>query len=158
MKDWVDYVHRADCARGQKNLYDFGFQFGDWMALDGSTEQSTFGRTDNGFVCSNYYYASTRYVADAAKVLGLAEAEEYESRAEAIRRAILEEYFTSTGRLSIEHKPDTVALKFGVYKISSVIDGAKPYQEGSEPLEGRLCGCNHDELRAGRARHGGQSL
>ena len=63
MKDWVDFVHKADCARGKKDLYDFGFQFGDWLALDGSTEQSTFGRTDNGYVCSAYYYASTLYVA-----------------------------------------------------------------------------------------------
>ena len=117
MKDWVDYVHRLDQARGQKNLYDFGFQFGDWLALDGSTEQSSFGRTDNGFVCSNYYYASTRYVADAAKVLGFTEAEEYESRAEAIRNAILEEYFTPTGRLSIDTQTGyLVALKFGIYK------------------------------------------
>lgn len=125
MKEWVDFVHRADCARGQKNLYDFGFQFGDWLALDGSTEQSTFGRTDNGFVCSNYYYASTRYVADAAKMLGFAEAEEYESRAEAIRQAILEEYFTPTGRLSIDTQTGyLVALKFGIYKDKQrMIDG-----------------------------------
>lgn len=125
MKDWVDFVHRADCARGKKNLYDFGFQFGDWLALDGATEQSTFGRTDNGFICSNYYYASTRYVAEAAKVLGLKEAEEYEARAEAIRQAILEEYFTSTGRLSIDTQTGyLVALKFGVYKDKKrLIDG-----------------------------------
>lgn len=117
MKDWVDYVYRADCARGQKNLYDFGFQFGDWLALDGSTEQSLFGRTDNGFVCSNYYYASTRYVADAAKALGLPEAEEYADRAECIKAAILEEYFTPTGRLAIDTQTGyLVALKFGIYK------------------------------------------
>lgn len=102
MKDWVDYVHRADQARGQKNLYDFGFQFGDWLALDGSTEQSTFGRTDNGYVCSMYYWASTCYIADEAKALGLEGAGEYEARADAIKAAILAEYFTATGRLSID--------------------------------------------------------
>ena len=125
MKDWVDYIHRCDCTRGQKNLYDFGFQFGDWLALDGSTDQSIFGRTDNGYVCSNYFYASTKYVADAAKVLGLAEAEEYETRAEAIRNAILEEYFTPTGRLAIDTQTGyLVALKFGVYKEKQrIIDG-----------------------------------
>ena len=90
MKDWVDYVYRQDCSRGKKNLYDFGFQFGDWLALDGATEQSTFGRTDNGYVCSMYYWASTRYVADAAEALGLAEASEYADRAEDIKEAIFE--------------------------------------------------------------------
>ena len=125
MKDWVDSIHRADCARGQKNLYDFGFQFGDWLALDGSTEQSTFGRTDSGFLCSNYYYASTKYVAEAASVLAYPDAAKYEARAEAIRTAILDEYFTSTGRLAVDTQTGyLVALKFGVYKEKQrIIDG-----------------------------------
>ena len=125
MKDWVDYVYRADCARGQKNLYDFGFQFGDWLALDGATEQSFFGRTDNGFICSNYYYASTKYVAEAASILGYSDAIEYETRAEAIKTAIFEEYFTPSGRLSIDTQTGyLVALKFGVYKDKQrIIDG-----------------------------------
>ena len=127
MKDWVDYVYRQDAARGQKNLYDFGFQFGDWLALDGSTEQSTFGRTDNGYICSLYYFASTKYVADAAKILELKEAKEYENRAEAIRRAILQEYFTESGRLAIDTQTGYLAaLKFGVYKDKNkVTDGLK---------------------------------
>ena len=116
MRDWVDFVYRADCARGQKNLYDFGFQFGDWLALDGSTEQSTFGRTDNGYVCSLYYYASTCYVARAAEILQKAEADEYRQRADCIREAILNEYFTPTGRLAVDTQTGYLAaLKFGVY-------------------------------------------
>lgn len=127
MKDWVDYVHRADVARGQKNLYDFGFQFGDWLALDGSTEQSRFGRTDSGYVCSAYYWACTKYVAEAAKILGFAEAADYEARAEAIKTAVLNEYFTPTGRLSIDTQTGyLVALKFGIYKDKQrIIDGLK---------------------------------
>lgn len=125
MKDWVDYVYRADQARGQKNLYDFGFQFGDWLALDGSTEQSTFGRTDSGFVCSAYYYASTQYAAEAAKKLGLEEAEGYEKRAKDIRNAILNEYFTPTGRLAVDTQTGyLVALKFGLYLDKQrILDG-----------------------------------
>lgn len=116
MRDWVDFVYRADCARGRKNLYDFGFQFGDWLALDGSTEQSTFGRTDNGYVCSLYYYASTCYVARAAEILQKAEADEYRQRADCIREAILNEYFTPTGRLAVDTQTGYLAaLKFGVY-------------------------------------------
>lgn len=52
MRDWVDSVRRQDQARGEKYLWDFGFQFGDWLALDGATPQSTFGRTDVHFVSS----------------------------------------------------------------------------------------------------------
>ena len=127
MKDWVDYVYKQDCSRGKKNLYDFGFQFGDWLALDGSTEQSKFGRTDNGYVCSLYYYASTKYVADAAKVLGFEDAAEYSKRAEDIKNAILEEYFTATGRLSVDTQTGYLtALKFEVYKDKQkLINGLK---------------------------------
>ena len=127
MKEWADYVYHQDIARGQKNLYDFGFQFGDWLALDGSTEQSTFGRTDNGYICSLYYWASTQYVADAAKVLELEEADEYSSRAEAIKEAILKEYFTSSGRLAIDTQTGYLAaLKFGIYTDKQkLLDGLK---------------------------------
>ena len=143
MKDWVDYVYRLDCARGQKNLYDFGFQFGDWLALDGSTEQSIFGRTDNGFVCSNYYYASTVYVADAAKILNLPEAEVYAARAEAIKNAILEEYFTPTGRLSIDTQTGyLVALKFGIYPNKDrIVEGLlKRFKQDLNRLKGGFVG------------------
>ena len=118
MKDWVDYVHRKDCERGQKDLYDFGFQFGDWLALDGATEQSSFGRTDNGFVCSAYYYASATYVAEAAGLLGFDDLKkEYSALAERVKGAILSEYFTTTGRLAIDTQTAyLVALKFGIFK------------------------------------------
>lgn len=118
MKDWVDFVDREDEAQHKEKtyLYDFGFQFGDWLALDGATEQSRYGRTDNGYVASIYYYASTRYVAEAAEVLGLPEAEEYAERAERIRAAVLKEYFTASGRLAVDTQTGyLLALKFGVY-------------------------------------------
>ena len=70
MRDWVESVRKQDMARGEKYLWDFGFQFGDWLALDGATSQSIFGRTDNHFVSSVYYYASVSRVAEAAKLLG----------------------------------------------------------------------------------------
>lgn len=74
-----------------------------------------------------YYFASTRYVADAAKVLGLEEAAEYEARANAIKAAILAEYFTATGRLAIDTQTGYLAaLKFGVYKEKQrIIDSLK---------------------------------
>ena len=118
MKDWVDFLDREDEKHHKQKtyLYDFGFQFGDWLALDGATEQSRYGRTDNGYVASIYYYASTRYVAEAAVILGRPEANEYEERAERIRSAILKEYFTGSGRLAVDTQTGyLLALKFGVY-------------------------------------------
>lgn len=117
MKDWVDCIRREDQNRGEKHLWDFGFQFGDWLALDGATEQSTFGATDSGYIASVYYYASTSYVAKAAKVLGYEEAKEYEQLAESIKTAILDEYFTTSGRIAVDTQTGyLVALKFGIYR------------------------------------------
>lgn len=115
MRDWVDSVRRQDQARGEKYLWDFGFQFGDWLALDGATPQSTFGRTDVHFVSSVYYYASAAYVAKAAEALELPEKAAYEQLASHIRSAILEEYFTPTGRLAIDTQTAyLLALRFGL--------------------------------------------
>lgn len=115
MRDWVDCVRRQDEARGEKNLWDFGFQFGDWLALDGATPQSTFGRTDIYFVSSVYYFASATIVAEAARILELPEAAEYDRLAENIRKAILAEYFTPTGRLAIDTQTAyLLALRFGL--------------------------------------------
>lgn len=117
MKDWVDSVRRDDQKRGEKHLWDFGFQFGDWVALDGATEQSRFGRTDPGYISSVYYFASTKIVADTAALLGKSEAGEYSQLASDIRNAILDEYFTASGRLAIDTQTGyLIALRFGVYR------------------------------------------
>lgn len=117
MKDWVDSVTREDINRGEKNLWNFGFQFGDWLALDGATEQSTAGRTDKYFVSSVYYYASATYVADAAGLLELEEEKQYRILAQKIRKAILDEFYTVNGRLAIDTQTGyLLALKFGLYE------------------------------------------
>lgn len=71
MKDWVDYIDRKDGERGKKHyLFDFGFHFGDWLALDGPSPTSYKGGTDDTFIASNYYYQSAKIVADAAEKTG----------------------------------------------------------------------------------------
>ena len=143
MRDWVDCVRRQDQARGEKYLWDFGFQFGDWLALDGATEQSTFGRTDNHFVSSVYYFASASYVAQAAKELNMPEAATYEALAENIRNAILNEYFTPTGRLSIDTQTGyLLALRFGLYRDKEkIVNGFKNrYQKDCRRLKGGFVG------------------
>lgn len=116
MRDWVETVRRMDRSRGEKHLWDFGFQFGDWLALDGATDQSMIGRTDTGFLSSCYYFASASYTAQAAEFLGYEEALEYRELAEAIKSAILREYFTPTGRLAVDTQTGyLLALRFGIY-------------------------------------------
>lgn len=117
MKDWVDKITREDKKRGQKYLYDFGNQLGDWLALDGRTEQSMKGGTDEYYIGSCYYAMSVSKTADAAHVLGYIEEEKhYRELYQKIKKAILKEYFTETGRLCIDTQTGyIVALYSGIY-------------------------------------------
>ena len=128
MKDWVDYIIRQEKEQGEPNLWNFGFHFGDWLAQDGVTDQSMKGGTDDYFIASAYYYASTMKVAQAAAILGKKEDEaKYRAKAEKIYGAILQEYFSPNGRLTIDTQTGyLVSLKFGIYvKKERVIEGLK---------------------------------
>jgi len=69
MKTWVDYI-RAQGANPY--LWNTGFHFGDWLALD-AEEDSYFGATPEQLVATAYYAYSTRIVRDAAQVLHIEE-------------------------------------------------------------------------------------
>ena len=128
MKDWVDKITREDQARGQRFLFDYGNQLGDWLALDGRTDQSMKGGTDDYYIGSCYYAASVGKTADAAKALGLLEEEAYyRTLYENIHQAILSEYYSESGRLCIDTQTGyIVALYFGIYKDKDrVIEGFK---------------------------------
>ncbi|WP_044913334.1 family 78 glycoside hydrolase catalytic domain [Butyrivibrio sp. WCE2006] len=119
MKDWVDYIDREDAKRGErKYINDFSFTFGDWLALDGATETSFKGSTEDAYLSTVYDYRSAVIVADAAKILGYEQDEmKYRVHAEKIREAILNEYFTPNGRLAMDSQTGIlVALKFGICK------------------------------------------
>ncbi len=144
MRDWVDYIHRTDCERGEQDLYNWGFQFGDWLALDGPTEQSRFGRTDSYYVASMYYYASVLYTAKAAAILGYKEDEQkWNELASKIREAILDEYFTKSGRLAIDTQTGyLLALNFGIWREKqTLIDGLKKrFQQDCYKIKGGFVG------------------
>ena len=118
MKDWVDFIDRGDAARGErKYLFDFLDTFGDWLALDGPTQTSMKGSTDDTYLSSVYYYRSAQIVSETAEKLGKTEdAKKYASLAGKIKEAVLKEYFTPSGRLAVDTQAAYVtALKFGLY-------------------------------------------
>ncbi len=129
MKDWVDYIERKDGERAEKHyLFDFGFHFGDWLALDGPTSESFKGSTDDTYIASMYYCQSVKLVQQIAEQLGKTEdAAYYQKLAGKIREAILKEYFTPNGRLAIDTQASyVVALKFGIYvNRDRIIQGLK---------------------------------
>lgn len=128
MKDWVDKITKEDKARGQKYLYDFGNQLGDWLALDGRTEQSMEGGTDAYYIGSNYYAMSVQKTATAAEILGYKEDEAYyKDLYEKIKAAIIREYFTETGRLAIDSQTGYIVVLYsGIYRDKeAVVAGLK---------------------------------
>lgn len=123
MRDWVNRIAADDEARGARYLWDFGDQLGDWLALDGRTEQSMNGGTDEFFIGSNYWAMSVAMVADAAHALGLEEDERrYRELHDRIREAIIAEWFTARGRLAQDTQTAyVVALMSGIYPNKDVL-------------------------------------
>ena len=144
MRDWVEWIYSQDEANGGHRLWNFGFHFGDWLAQDGVTPQSMKGGTDDFFVASMYYYASTVKTARAARVLGKTEdAEAMEGRAAEIRDAILREYFSPNGRLCVDTQTAyLLCLNFGVYvEKERVIEGLKTrFRKDSFKIKGGFVG------------------
>jgi alpha-L-rhamnosidase len=97
MKKWVDYIHGV-AENGL--LFNTGFHFGDWVALD-AKEGSYFGATPNDLSATAYYAYSTSLLAKSAKILGNnADAATYTKLHSDIVAAYQSEFFTPTGRLA----------------------------------------------------------
>ena len=111
MKAWVDYVRSKTSASG---LWDTGFQYGDWLALDieaGRTDRT--GGTDKYLVANAFYAYSTGILRDAAEVLGYeSDVREYGRLRETIINAIHREYVTETGRLVSETQTACVLMLY----------------------------------------------
>lgn len=103
MRMWVDYIKRQDDKYGAKRLWQTGFHYGDWLALDGNYEGGVFGATDPFLISSAYYYYSTCIIAKSAKILGKKdEANYYKDLSDQIHDAFIAEYFSPTGRLCVD--------------------------------------------------------
>ncbi len=115
MKLWVDYVHRQDVEHGDKGLWQSGFHFGDWLALDGTNPEFPTGATEPYYVASSYYFLSVTLLAKAAEILGKKDdAIFYGSLAAKIKKALQNEYFTPDGKLTQTTQTSYVlALAFG---------------------------------------------
>ncbi|MDR3193394.1 MAG: glycoside hydrolase family 78 protein, partial [Treponema sp.] len=97
MKKWVDYI-RSVARDGL--LFDVGFHFGDWVALD-AKEGSYFGATPNDLTATAFYAYSASLLAFCAKVLGYEEdAKKYAKLREDIGAMYAQEFFTPRGRIA----------------------------------------------------------
>ncbi|MBU3099485.1 glycoside hydrolase family 78 protein [Clostridium sp. DSM 17811] len=113
MKAWVDYIKNEDTSSGGKRLWTTGFHFGDWLALDGDNPNLPTGGTDTQFIASAYYCYSSKVVAKAAKVLGDEKsAKEYDALSNEVKTAIIDEYFSKNGRITVNTQTAYIVALF----------------------------------------------
>ena len=82
-------------------MWDRGFRFGDWLALDGNDDFR--GGTDDTLVASAYLKYSSGLVAKTAKILKLEEdAKYYQEISDKTKFAIQQAYYTKDGKCAVE--------------------------------------------------------
>ena len=123
MKDYVNYLIKRDHRQGNGKLILEGFTFGDWLALDGTNSETSFGGTNNGFIMSVYYYHSVDLMTKVSKEL-----EEhqdfikYKKLKNKIYRALLNEFFDEEGKLKYNTQTSYVlCLHYKIYKNKEII-------------------------------------
>ncbi|WP_394924961.1 family 78 glycoside hydrolase catalytic domain [uncultured Robinsoniella sp.] len=125
MEAWIAYIDRQNSENGtDPNLWKNGFHYGDWLALDGGCYHMPTGGTDVFYISSAYFYYSVKLLAKSAGVLGKdADCEKYSRKAEQIRNAILKEYFTANGKLSIDTQAAyTVSIVFELIREKAQLE------------------------------------
>jgi alpha-L-rhamnosidase len=118
MTDWISWIERT--VLDENGLWEYGFKFGDWLALDydPSQEDDRYGGTDTTYIGSAYLKYSACLVAKAATVLGRVEdATRYKAISDRTRKAIQKAYFNENGTIKIRTQTAHVlALAFDLVK------------------------------------------
>lgn len=119
IKQWIDYLVQSNGV----GLIEHGFQFGDWLALDGITPCSMKGGTDDVYVASMYFLHTIDIARQFATKLGLAQdvllLDNYYDR---VHGKIINRYYTPDGRLSVDTQTAYIlALAFDVYIDADII-------------------------------------
>ncbi len=118
MRDYAEHLIAADEQAGGSHIVFHSFTFGDWLAQDGMGPQSLKGGTDDAFIQGVYYLNSIVLTAKVAEVIGeKTDADKYSALAGEIRSALLDEYLSPNGNLTIDTQTGYVlALYYGVYR------------------------------------------
>ena len=102
LESMIAYVEHIKSLDDGDRLWDSGFHYGDWLALDGKGEFSREGGTPTDLIATAYYAYSAGLVAKAARVLGKEDlAQEYEQLAEEVKKAFCDEFVTPRGRMAV---------------------------------------------------------
>jgi alpha-L-rhamnosidase len=98
MSAWVDGLVGF---RGDRIIWDDGWQFGDWLDPSAPSDNPAAGKTDRTLVAGAYFARSAALVSEAAKILGKhEEALRYGNVAARVRHAFQREFVTPAGRVA----------------------------------------------------------
>jgi alpha-L-rhamnosidase len=110
MMDYVDYIRKQDDG---SRLWNTGFHFGDWLALDGQGDFDPYGGTPKDIIATAYYAYSSELVAKAAKVLGKEDiSKEYQRLSDEVKEAFCEEFVSPRGRLLADTQTSYILALF----------------------------------------------
>lgn len=112
MKAWVEYIR----SQGENEfLWNTGFHFGDWLALD-AKEDSYVGATDRDYIATAFYAHSVSLLQKAAEVLNKTDdAAKYAELYANVLQAFHDEFVTPSGRLAVgTQTAQVLALMFGL--------------------------------------------
>lgn len=118
MRDYAEKLIRLDDAAGGTHLNFPYHTYGDWLAQDGLTPQSVLGGTLHAYIQGVYYMYSLRLTAKAAQELDKTQdAARYADLAGQVHRALLDEYVSPNGNLTVDTQTAYVlALRYGIYR------------------------------------------
>ena len=131
MRRWLDFIG----SRSDGYLWNSGFQYGDWLALD-AYEGSYVGATDKTLIATAYYAYSTRLTLQAATVLGYEKDQaELSQLLRRIIRAYRREFITPGGRLAVRTQTAYVLTLY--FDLAEEIDRPRMVSELVELINER---------------------
>ena len=124
MQAWVGYMRTQ---AGDGLIWDSGFHFGDWLAVEAPDPQFPNPVTDKGLIATAFFAYSTALLAQTAQRLGhTAEAAEYTALRAGIQAAFNREFVTPAGRLASNAQTAYVlALQFDLLSPAGQVEAAR---------------------------------
>jgi alpha-L-rhamnosidase len=110
------HARRVEGLPSDTDLWDKGFQFGDWLDPQAPPDDPIKAKADNGVVATACYYRTLRQVQAAADILGrLDDASYFSALADRVRGAFEKHYVTDGGRVQSDCATVyALAIEFGL--------------------------------------------
>jgi alpha-L-rhamnosidase len=120
------HTRRVEGLLSETDLWDTGFQFGDWLDPDAPPENPAAAKADKGVVATACLYRTASLTAQAAAIVGRpADAKHFQALADRVKRAFNTHYVDAAGTiLSDCATVYALAITFGVLDSPDRVEAA----------------------------------